>query len=63
MDSAAAGLAMILPTRVDPVKLIRRMDGWATRTSTIRAASAGAFDSTLTTPLGKPASLRIRPIR
>ncbi len=53
---SAASFAMMRPTRVDPVKLMRRTAGCATRRSTIHGASSGAFEMKLTTPGGKPAS-------
>ena len=56
----------IRPTRVEPVKLIRLTAGWAISASTICGASAGALVTTLTTPLGKPASaehLADQPVR
>jgi hypothetical protein len=60
---SAANFAMMRPTLVEPVKLMRRIAGCAISASTILGASAGAFDSTFTTPLGKPASLSTWPIR
>ena len=39
---------MILPTRVEPVKLTRRTAGWAISASTTAAASSGALVMTLT---------------
>ena len=48
--------AMIRPTRVDPVKLMRRLSGWAISSSTTAGASAGALVRKLMTPGGTPAS-------
>ena len=62
MRCFAASSATIRPTRVEPVKLIRLTAGWAISASTIFGASAGALVTTLTTPLGKPASLNTWPI-
>jgi hypothetical protein len=55
--------AMMRPTRVEPVKFTRLTAGWAISASTTLAASAGALVTTLTTPVGRPASRRISPIR
>ena len=49
-------LAMILPTREEPVKLTRRTAGCAISASTTAPASLGALVTTLTTPGGRPAS-------
>ena len=48
--------AMMRPTLVEPVKLMRRTAGWATMASTTAPASAGALVTKFTTPGGKPAS-------
>ena len=53
---------MMRPTRVEPVKLMRRTAGCAISVSTTFAASAGALVTTLTTPGGRPASRMIVPI-
>ena len=53
---SAAMVAIRRPTRVDPVKLIRRTAGWAISSPTTSAASPGAFVTRLTTPGGSPAS-------
>ena len=42
--------AMIRPTLVEPVKLIRRVAGWAISSSTTSSASTGAFVTRLITP-------------
>ena len=47
---------MIRPTRVEPVKLTRRVAGWAISSSTTGAASSGAWVRKLMTPAGMPAS-------
>ncbi len=49
---------MIRPTWVEPVKLIRRVAGWAISSSTTSAASAGSLVMRLMTPSGRPASWR-----
>ena len=54
---APAFSAMIRPTRVEPVKLIRRTAGWAISASTTAGASAGSLTIRFTTPSGTPASL------
>ena len=54
--------AMIRPTRVEPVKLMRRTAGWAISSSTTSAASDGSLTIRLTTPAGKPASTSTRAI-
>ena len=54
---------MILPTLVEPVKLIRFTAGCAIGASTIFGASSGALLRTLTTPFGKPASFNTCPIK
>src|ERR1700733_1678637 len=51
---------MIRPTRVEPVKLIRRVAGCAISSSTTSPASAGALVIRLIAPVGKPASTRAR---
>ena len=55
-------LAMILPTREEPVKLTRRTALCAISASTTAPASLGALVTTLTTPGGKPASRKMVPI-
>jgi hypothetical protein len=47
---------MMRPTRVEPVKLIRRTAGWAISSSTTAPASAGSWTIRFTTPGGMPAS-------
>ncbi len=59
----AAMPAMMRPTFVEPVKLIRRTAGWAIRASTTPGASVGALVTTLMTPGARPASRRTEPIR
>ena len=54
---SAALPAMIRPTLVDPVKLIRRTAGCAISASTTAGASSGAFVIRLITPGATPASL------
>jgi hypothetical protein len=54
--------AMIRPTRVEPVKLIRRTAGCSMRVSTTSPAFSGAFVTRLTTPAGAPASSKARTI-
>ncbi len=58
----AAMPAMIRPTLVEPVKLIRRTAGWAISASTTPGASVGALVTTLITPAGRPASRSTEPI-
>ena len=54
--------AMIRPTRVEPVKLIRRTAGCAISASTTSAASAGSLTIRFTTPGGSPASCSVAAI-
>ena len=57
-----ASSAMIRPTLVEPVKLMRLTAGCATSASTIAAASLGSLVMTLMTPFGRPASASAWPI-
>ena len=58
----AAFSATSRPTRVEPVKLIRRTAGWAISSSTTSDASSGSWVMRLTTPGGRPASSSARAI-
>ena len=58
----AAFSATSRPTRVEPVKLIRRTAGWAISSSTTSAASSRRCVSRLITPAGTPASAIARAI-
>ena len=58
----AAFSAIRRPTRVEPVKLMRRTAGWAISSSTTSGASSASWVSTFTTPGGMPASASARPI-
>ena len=58
----AAFSATSRPTRVEPVKLIRRTAGWAISSSTTSGASPASCVSRLTTPGGRPASSSARAI-
>jgi hypothetical protein len=53
---------MILPTRVEPVKLTRLTLGCAMSVSAIACASFGSCVTTLTTPSPSPASFSTAPI-
>ena len=52
----AARSAMIRPTLVEPVKLMRRTAGWSISAPTTSPASSGALVTRLTVPGGMPAS-------
>ncbi len=55
--------AMILPTRVEPVKLTRFTAGCEMSASATASASLGSWVMTLTTPSPRPASVNTAPIR
>ncbi len=55
---SAARLAIILPTAVEPVKLMRCTAGWSMSAPTTSPASSGALVNMLTTPGGNPASTK-----
>ena len=52
----AAFSATSRPTRVEPVKLIRRTAGWAISSSTTSAAASASWVTRFTAPSGSPAS-------